>query len=148
MFLALGRDPFSDSFDHFGDVFPRHRGLEGLSDEVIAEAEVTDVTDHESQEVASFSILWAGFEPFMFLGQRRDSFLLDAHLSSRPFKQNSTKRHLSRVEAHHLSNKVLLSCIDRHKELILILCLQSHPEHELLVVDQSYTRRPQLHHRN
>ena len=65
MFFALVRDTFVDGCTHFGDVFPGDGGFEGLGDEVVLEAEVADVGDHEGQEVTSLAILGPRSETFV-----------------------------------------------------------------------------------
>jgi hypothetical protein len=65
MFFALMRNSLADAVAHFGDIFPRDGSFEGLGDEVIFKAEVSEIANHESQEISSFTILSSSLKSFL-----------------------------------------------------------------------------------
>ena len=130
VFLALVRYSFADCCDHFRYIFPGDGGLERLSDEVVSEAEVSDIADHEGQEVTSFSVLRSSFEPFMFFGQSCDIFLLKTDFSSGSFEENGAESHFGGIKAHNLSDKVFFGSINGLMELIFLTSI--HREERLV----------------
>ena len=109
---------------------------------MIFETKISQISDHESQEVSSLPIFSTSFESLMFLGQVVNNFLLVLNLEFRTFKKNSAKTHFSWIKFHDLSYKIFFGFIDKFMELIFLLSLQRHTEHELLVINQSNTCWP------
>ena len=146
--FALWRDSSIDSCTHFGYFFPRKWGLEWLSNKVVLETKISDVADHEGQKVASFSILSSGSKSFVLFGKGVNVFHLKIDLVSWPLEENGAESHLSGIKTHDLSDEIFFSCVDCLMKLVLVLCLEGHPESKLLIVHKPDAGRPHFGHRN
>jgi hypothetical protein len=142
--LAFRDYSFADCSTHLAHIFPRDRSFEGFGDEVVPEAEIPEIADHESQEVSPLSILCASPEALMCFCNSADNFLLVLHLQGIAFEENGAKSHFIGVEAHHFSNEVFFGRVDYLVDFALVLHLQGHSELELLVVHKAQTGRPDL----
>lgn len=132
--FAIIYDSFAYSCTHSWHILPRQGSLEGFSYKVIFESEISQVPNHEGQEISSFSVLSTSPESFVFFGNRVHNFLLVVNLMLRSFKQNSAEGHFIRIKFHNLSYKVFLCFINHFVEFALFFCLQGHTELELLVI--------------
>lgn len=144
MFLTLDANSFRHSCAHLGDFFPGNRCLKRLGDEVILEAEVSEISDHEGKEISSFSVLGSSPETFVLFGYLVNYFHLVADLVGVALEENSAESHLIRVEFHHFSHEKFLSSVDHLMPLVFFLSLQRHAKLELLIVHESQTSRPHL----
>lgn len=142
MLLAFTSNSLADCRTHLAHILPGKRCLEGFGNKVIPEPKVSQVADHECQEIASLSILSASLESLMLLSNGVDDFLLVLDLQGSSFEEDSAEGHLVRVEAHDFSDEILLSRVHNLMDLALVFHLQGHSELELLVVQQSQTSRP------
>ncbi len=74
--LAFTWYPLADCCAHLWDIFPGERSLEWFGNKIVPKPEVSQVADHECEEIPSFSILSPSLEAFMLLSNRVDNSLL------------------------------------------------------------------------
>jgi hypothetical protein len=89
---------------------------------MVLESKISQVANHESQKVSSFSILGTSPETLMFFGQIINDFLLIFDFKFCSFKQDCAQTHFVGIEFHDLGNKIFFGLVDYFMELIFLLC--------------------------
>lgn len=102
---------------------------------MVFESEISQVANHESQKISSFSVLGASSKTLMFFCQIINNLLLGLYFKFSSFEQDCAKAHSVWIEFHDLSDEVFFRLINYFMELIFFFSFQWHSKNELLIIN-------------
>lgn len=97
----------------FGHVRPGARSFEGLPQGVVIHGNVTHVSNQESEQVATHSILWTTYQTVKAFPQIHNGFVRVFTPLSITFKKHGACNHLVRVESFDFGDKEFLGRLDK-----------------------------------